>query len=68
MSTIQIKRELQPFTVPNYVIQVVPPGTRQQGLQEAPKYHLSELDVETLEGLCAQFRRDVFSRAGKELP
>lgn len=60
-----IKRNLQPFTVPNYAIQVVPPGKRQDGFVENPKYHLSELDVETLEEMCAEFRSGVFEKAGK---
>lgn len=55
--------ELNPFHVPNYVIQKVPPRPRQEGWHESPKYHLSELSEETLNALCAEFREGVFEKA-----
>ena len=61
--SIETKVKLQPFRVPNYVIVDMPPRLRQEGMSEAPKYHLSELDNETLEELCRQFREDVFTKA-----
>jgi hypothetical protein len=60
--------ELRPFTVPNYVLQVEPPRQRQDGFREAPKYALADLDVETLDQLCWEFRRAVFEKAGKPDP
>jgi len=59
--------DLKPFRVPNYVIQEVPPGRRQDGFKEAPKYHLSELSDDVLAALCDQFRLDVMAKA-KSLP
>ena len=64
----RIEIELRPFTVPNFVIQVTPPGDRGQGIQEAPKYALSDLDPYTLERLCDEFRTEVFNKAGKQQP
>ncbi len=58
-----VKLKLRPFMIPNYVLADAPPRPRQEGLQETPKFHLSELDDETLEELCAEFRRGVLARA-----
>ena len=60
---ITVQQELQPFQVPNYVLAVAPPGKREDGLREPPKYHLSELSDETLSALCNKFREDVFAKA-----
>ena len=60
--------ELQPFGTPNYVIQKMAPRPKQDGIVECPKYHLRELDAETLAGLCDQFRREIFEKAGKSDP
>lgn len=57
--------ELQPFRVPGFVFTVSGPRKREDGFTEAPKYALSELDAETLDELCTQFRNDVFRKAGK---
>jgi len=57
--------ELQPFSVPNYVIAVMPPRPRQEGIIEPPKFHLSELSTETLELLCKDFRDAVMAKAAK---
>ena len=59
---------LEPFMVPNFVRQEVLPRKRQDGLIEAPIYHLSDLDVETLSELCDDFRRKIFEKAGKGDP
>lgn len=59
---------LRPFSVPSYVIQEVPPRTRQEGIVEAPTYRLDELDAETLAAMCDEFRRAVFHKAGKQDP
>jgi hypothetical protein len=58
--------ELQPFTIPNFVRQVMPAGKRQGGFQESPAIHLSELSLETLEAMCAEFRLGVLQKAGKQ--
>jgi len=60
--------ELQPFTVPNFVRPIAPPGARQDGWKETPAIPLGELNVETLEGLCSEFREAVFKKAGKTPP
>lgn len=58
--------ELVPFHIPNFVVQKIPPGRRQDGFKEAPKFHLSELDIDTLEALCDQFKEDVLAKARRE--
>jgi hypothetical protein len=65
-ATLQV--ELQPFQTPNYVLTKAKPLDRQEGMQEAPKYHLSEFDSATLDKLCREFRREVFGKAGKAMP
>lgn len=57
--------EIHPFSVPNFVRPVQKPGSRQDGYSEAPAIPLSELSLQTLEGLCDQFRADVMKKAGK---
>lgn len=61
MSTIKLK--LKPFRVPNNVLVEQPPKPRQEGFQEYPSIPLSELDNETLEEMCAEFRKGVFEKA-----
>lgn len=63
-----IEIELKPFDVPNYVITVQPPRPKQDGIQELPTFHLSDLDPLTLDRLCRDFRDDVFKKAGKQQP
>ena len=63
-----MKIELLGFTVPNFVIQKMPPRPRQDGLVEAPKYPLSEVPAEDLASLCDHFRGEVFRKAGKADP
>lgn len=57
--------KLLPFKVPTHAYQVMPPGRRQDGWKEAPKYHVSELSKETLTGLCDEFRDKVFAIAAE---
>lgn len=64
---ISVKTELQPFSVPNYVLVKGRPGLRQDALKEGMKYHVSELDEAMLEALCRQFRDDVFRKAKNPL-
>lgn len=65
-ATLQV--ELQPFQTPNFVRAVQKPGKREDGMQEAPCYPLSDLDSLTLDKLCNAFRAEVFRKAGKEQP
>ena len=65
---INIKVKLMPFRVPNYVIAEQELGSRNDGFREAPKYHLSQLDSETLDRLCDEFRSEVFKKSGKRMP
>lgn len=57
--------ELQPFSVPNFVRQVVKPGLRQDGFVETPAIRLADLDADTLDAMCSEFREAVFAKAGK---
>lgn len=59
-----IEIELQPFTVPNFVIR----KPRTGGDSESFSYGLDELDPNTLDRLCSDFRREVFKKAGKNEP
>jgi len=61
MSEIKIK--LRPFQVPSYVLVEVKAKSKQQGFIEAPKYHLSDLDEQTLIELCDEFKINVLTKA-----
>lgn len=63
-----LKVELQPFKVPNFVLAAQKRGVRAEGVTGETSYPLSDLDVETLEALCDEFRMEVFMKAGKEPP
>lgn len=64
MSTIKV--ELQPFTVPNYVLVGSKSGLHQDGAWfDGLKYHISELSSETLSELCDEFRDAVFAKAAR---
>lgn len=63
-----IELELVPFNVPDVVYVREKPTLRQHGLAEGRKIHLSELDAETLDTLCYEFRKAVFQKAQKQLP
>jgi hypothetical protein len=65
-ATLQV--ELQPFQTPNFVRAVVKPCKGEDGIQEPPCYPLSDLNAETLDYLCRDFRAEVFRKAGKEQP
>lgn len=65
---VTIKIKLKPFTVPNYVLVDLPPGKREDGLQEPPKYRLEDLDPATLGAMCDEFREAVFTKAGIPRP
>lgn len=65
-ASIEVK--LKPFNVPNFVLVDEPLKERQDGFSEGRKYALSELDAETLEALCWEFKQEVFAKAGKQSP
>lgn len=57
--------DIRPFDVPYYV-RLDTPSTL-SGPYELPGIPLADLSVETLDALCAEFRRAVFEKAGKKL-
>lgn len=65
-ATLQV--ELQPFQTPNFVRAVQKAGKREDDMQEAASYPLSDIDPETLGKLCDDFRDEVFRKAGKNRP
>lgn len=66
--SVKLSIELCPFEVPARVLVKQEPGSRQEGFKEAPSYKLAELDVDTLEKLCDEFRENVFKFANKPIP
>jgi len=62
-----VEIKLKPFATPNFVLVDEPPRTRDEGFTEGRKFALSELDVETLESLCWDFKKEVFKKAGKQM-
>lgn len=66
MPLIQI--ELQPWQVPNYVLEKMPPRPRQEGLREPRSHPLSEVSPEILSAMCDEFRAEIFRKAGKDDP
>lgn len=65
---MEVKLKLQPMSVPNFVIAMMLPRERQEGMVESPKFHLRELEPEVLSELCDEFRRNVFAKAEKKDP
>ena len=65
---IKLEMEIKPFNVPNFVIPIKEGKSREDGFQEPVGIHLSELDSDTLEKMCEEFRKKVFNKAGKNLP
>jgi len=65
---VEVRLKLQPMSVPNFVIAMMPPRERQEGMVESPKFHLRELEPEVLAELCDEFRRNVFAKAEKKDP
>lgn len=63
--SVKIELKLRPFPIPDGVTIDRPPGLRQDGFIPAPVLKLGELDEETLEQLCEQFKDAVFKKAGK---
>lgn len=65
---MEMRVKLQPFQTPNYVIAEPKPGLKQDGMIESPKWHVREVDENTLSEMCDQFRRGIFDKAGKRDP
>ena len=59
---------LKPIRTPNYVLSETESSPRQEGLKEAPKFHISELPADAISQLCDKFRADMFEKAGKKDP
>lgn len=56
------KVELQPIQVPNYVFAYMPPGRKQDGWQEGVKFHITELDEETVIALADDFKANLLKK------
>ena len=65
---VNIEVKLKPFQVPNFVLVEPTPGRRDEGMKEPSKFHLSDLDSDSLAKLCDEFRKQVFAKAGKTEP
>lgn len=68
---VQIELEIADFDVPDFVRVIRPVGKREDGIgfslgNNGPK--LSDLDPNTLDRLCNNFRDAVFKKAGKQQP
>ena len=61
----KLNMELQPFTTPNFVRLAVEAG---DASKEGYPVAIKDLDAETLEALCDQFRKELFAKAGKRDP
>jgi hypothetical protein len=59
-----VELSLEPFMTPNHV-RISPDGTNAISIATLP---LKEIDANTLDRLCEQFRTDVFNKAGKSQP
>lgn len=65
---VKIEVIIKPFIVPNFVIQEVMPGDRQDGFTATEGIPLSMIDADTLWRMCSDFTDAVFKKAGKEQP
>jgi len=66
--SLTVSLKIRPFTVPNYVLLELPPVGRQEGFAGNHSLPLSELDADTLDQLCYEFRKAVFQKARKTDP
>ena len=60
-----VTTELQPFRLPNYVLEEVEPSDRQEGFKETPKHRLCDLPEKTLIMLCDEFKEGILRKARK---
>jgi hypothetical protein len=63
-----MKVDLNPWMTPNFVTGKVSPRARQEGMTEGPKWHISDVDADTLSQMCDDFRAEIFKKAGKADP
>jgi len=68
MSDAKMYFTIKPFMTPNYAVMEMPPRPKQDGAQSLPSFHIGELDLETLDRLAEQWRRELYEKAGKPLP
>lgn len=84
MPKCNIEVKLLPFEVPYVALEGAPSAPAAPPAELVPPQHddrtwcdpsvgqrrflLSELPVEALQGMCNDFKREVFKRAGKEMP
>ena len=59
--------KFNPWAVPNFAVQAMPPLPRQEGFQVL-SWPLSALDAATLSAMCDDFRAGIFYKAGKPDP
>ncbi len=64
----KIQQNLRPFGLPNFAVVETGPRPKQEGVVEPPRFHLSDLEPQTLSELCDEFRAGVFEKAGKKDP
>lgn len=62
--------ELGSWPTPDFVPVKMPVRARQEGFtpDAAPKWHVRDVDTQTLSDLCDEFRRQIFEKAGKPDP
>ncbi len=65
---MEIRVKLQPFSVPNYVLAEPSAFMGKEGFNGVPKWELRDVDSQTLSDLCDQYRKDIFTKAGKADP
>lgn len=67
---INMDVKIKPWNTPNYLIGEMPAGKRQEGFSpdNAPKWHVGEVDAKTLSDQCDVFRAEIFAKAGMEDP
>lgn len=61
--TVTKEYDFHPFRTPNYVLEV-----GDGSFSENAGVSICDLDAQTLDLLCEQFKKDVFKKAGKEMP
>ncbi len=63
----KVEFALKPFSVPNFVLCDGELRPRDEGFVEGRRFALHELDTDTLEKLCREFKTEVFKKAGKQM-
>jgi hypothetical protein len=58
----EMKVKLQPFTVPNFIIQDTEAGSRSDGFREKPKHALHEVPINILRDMCEEFTNSVLEK------